>query len=77
MGWNQRGAVGELLHEGDHVKVFRYRLGTGHSIVGEHIGEVVKVIHVERLNYEGRLQICLDFGSGKSGWVHQSSVMKV
>ena len=76
MGWDQRDAVGEFIQEGDRVKVFRYRLGTGHSIVGEHIGEVVKVIHVERLEYGGNLQICLDFG-GEGGWAHQSSVMKV
>lgn len=76
MGWDQRDAVGELLREGDHVKVFRFSQGSGHTIVGEHVGEVVKVIAVEHTKYKGNLQICLDFGR-EAGWAHQSAVMKV
>ena len=77
MGWNRRDAVGELICEGDHVKVFRHNARYDHEVVSDYVGEVVKVIAVESYNYEGVLQICLDFGSGKSGWAHQSSVMKV
>ena len=42
MGWDRRDAVGELLHEGDHVQVFRYRLGVGHSIVVDQEGCTVE-----------------------------------
>lgn len=77
MGWNQRDAVGESLQEGDRVKVFRYNGSHDHEVVGDYVGEVVKVIAVEHASYGGCLQICLDFGNGKSGWAHQSSVMKV
>ena len=77
MGWNQRDAVGEFIQEGDRVKVFRHNTKYDHEVVGDYVGEVVKVVAVESYNYEGVLQICLDFGDGKSGWAHQSSVMKV
>ena len=77
MGWNQRDAVGEPLEEGDRVKVFRHNARYDHEVVSDYVGEVVKIIAIESYNYEGVLQICLDFGSGKSGWAHQSSVMKV
>lgn len=76
MGWDQKDAVGESLKMGDRVKVFRYSRGLGHTIVGEHVGEVVKVIAVEHAKYGGNLQICLDFGR-EAGWAHQSAVMKV
>ena len=77
MSWGQKDAVGELLQEGDRVKVFRHNTKYDHEVVGDYVGEVVKVIAVESDNYGGVLQICLDFGNGKSGWAHQSSVMKV
>ena len=77
MGWDQRDAVGEFIQEGDRVKVFRHNTKYDHEVVGDYVGDVVKVIAVESYNYGGVLQICLDFGSGKSGWAHQSSVMKV
>ena len=77
MGWDQRGAVGEFIQEGDRVKVFRHNTKYDHEVVGDYVGEVVKIIAIESYNYEGVLQICLDFGSGKSGWAHQPSVMKV
>lgn len=77
MGWDQKDAVGELLEGGDHVKIFRFSQRLGSTIVGEHVGEVVKVVSVEHGKYEGNFQICLDFGDGEGGWVHQSSVMKV
>ena len=77
MGWDQKDAVGESLQGGDRVKVFRHNGKRGQEVVGEYVGRVVKVIAVESDDYEGFLQICLDFGAGRRGWVHQSSVMKV
>lgn len=77
MGWDQRDAVGEPLKMGDRVKVFRHSERHNHEVVGDYVGEVVKVIAVERDDYVGVSQICLDFGAGRSGWAHQSSVMKV
>ena len=77
MGWDQRDAVGEPLQEGDRVKAFRHNTKYDHEVAGDYVGEVVKIIAIESYNYDGVLQICLDFGNGKSGWVHQSSVMKV
>ena len=76
MGWDQKDAVGELLQNGDHVKVFRHSEKLEHSNIGDHIGEVVKIIAIEHESYGGSLQICLDFGR-EAGWAHQSSVMKV
>ena len=77
MGWDQRDAVGELLNRGDHVKVFRYSRGLGHTIIGDYVGQIAEVQSVERLEYTRNLQIYLLFEDGESGWAHQSSVMKV
>lgn len=77
MSWDQRDAVGELLQEGDRVKVFRHNDRLNHSIVGGYVGQIAKVNSIEFESYTGSLQILLVFEDGESGWAHQSSVMKV
>ena len=77
MGWDQRDAVGELLHEGDRVKVFRHNDRLNHAIVGDYVGQIAKADRIEYEYYAGSLQIYLVFEDGQDGWAHQSSVMKV
>lgn len=77
MGWDQRDAVGELLHKGGRVKVFRHSDRLNHSIVGDYVGQIAEVRGVESKDYTGSLQIYLVFEDGEAGWAHQSSVMKV
>ena len=75
MGWDQKDAVGELLREGDHVKVFRNFGEDGEctSIVG-YTGIAIQV---ERSTYVGRLAVRVQTDSGMAIWVHHMSVMKV
>lgn len=75
MGWDQKDAVGELLKEGDRVKVFR---NFGKDKECDCIVGVVGVVRlVELPYYNGRLHVQVHFSEGFNLWVHHMSVMKV
>ena len=75
MGWDQKDAVGELLEEGDRVKVFR-DFGRDEDCAGI-VGHCGIAAQVEKSAYVGRLAVRVQTDSGRLVWVHQSSVMKV
>lgn len=74
MGWDQRDAVGELLQEGDRVKVFRNF--DKDEDCDEVVGRVGVVQDIEFPHYTGRFHVRVLFG-GYDIWVHHMSVMKV
>lgn len=75
MGWDQKDAVGELLREGDRVKVFR-NFGEDDECA-DLVGKVIDVGGVEFPHYTGRLHVRVCFSGGFGIWVHHMSVMKV
>lgn len=75
MGWDQRDAVGELLREGDRVKVFR-NFGED-EYCADVVGRVGVVGRIEFPSYGGRLHVGIHLSGGNDIWVHYMSVMKV
>ncbi len=75
MHWDQKDAVGELLREGDHVKVFRNFGEDGECAYV--VGKVGVVGDMEFPYYTGRLHVRVRFSEGYDIWVHHMSVMKV
>ena len=75
MGWDQKDAVGELLQEGDRVKVFR-DFGEDKDCA-EVVGRVGVVGVMEYPHYTGRLHVKMSFSDGYVTWIHHMSVMKV
>lgn len=77
MGWDGCDAVGEVLREGDLVKILR----TQECHTDKYVGDVRQVHTLEPLDYDGfsELQVLVDFGGDVevSGWVNHMWVLKV
>lgn len=75
MGWDQKDAVGELLREGDRVKVFR-NFGEDEECA-DLVGRVGVIREIEVPHYIGRLHVKVRFPNGLDVWMHHMSVMIV